>query len=310
MSSLKRSSARTVVGHVLLLLAAALPSLLEARPVSRWAPQRIAAKAEFLAVAEVIEVTERKRVPKEKTRWRIPLLLMTAKLRVVRSFVVTGAHTIRDGGTVKLAYHVVDRENCKSIVNGPHFPALSPGDVFVFPLRRTKGRSAEPWELIHEENFGLLTPAVVAAAPEPGPGTGAAVAFLRSELAGALTHGTYGTLLKSAKYLSHLHDWDRQFAKTYELLERGVADDEERWLNIAVASYCAMGIPRPRVADLLRPWENQKLQATLVAKALKHVNAENLEDRFIALSIEQCSLHTWGTAVTISVNYSRHPTAM
>ncbi len=309
MSDLKVFLSKVVIGLLVLLAAGLCPSFTDARPISSWTPERTLKEADILVVAEVLEVTQEERIAKEKTRWRIPLLRMSAKISVKRSFAISGEHGIHEGEAVPIEYYAIDQENCKGITNGPQFPNLSPGDVFVFPLKKTQTQEADSWELIDEEDFCLLTPAVIDRPRREGEArTG--IAFLRSELAGAFSRGRYETVFKAAKYLGHLHDWGKQFEETYKLVAEQVGDDQDRWLSIAVACYCAMGMPRSKVADLLKSGEHQRLQAALVAKALGHIDGNGLDDRIIALSMKQRNLHTWGTAVTIAGNYARHPTAI
>ena len=300
---------KVVVGSLVVVAVATWSPFADARPVSFWNPKRIVAKAEVLVVAEVLEVTEQEHVAKERNRWKIPLLHMNARIRVKRFFEISGKHTIREAEPITLTYCAIDWENCKAIVNGPNFPDLSHGDIVVFPLRKTIRQGQDSWELIHEEDFGLLTPAVIEQLRlDSEVKTG--IAFLRSELAGAFSTGRYETVFKAARYLSHLYDWDKQFEETCKLIARHVGDDQDRWLSIAVACYSAMGMPRPKIGDLPTSAEHRGLQAALAARALGHIDVDGLDDRFIALSMKQCTIHTWGTAVTISVNYSGHPTAI
>jgi len=154
-----------------------------------------------------------------------------------------------------------------------------------------------------------LTPAVIEH-PRLDGKVATGIALLRSELAGAFSTGRYATIFKAAKYLRHLRHWEKQFEETYKLIAQDVADDQDRWLSIAVACYSAMGVPQPKISDLMTSAEHPRTLAAFAAKALGHIDADGLDDRFIALSIKQSHAHTWGTAVTISVNYSGHPTAI
>jgi hypothetical protein len=292
-----------------LLIVVLFPATTEALGFRLWTPERILKKADLLVVGEVYEVTEVAQVAKEMTRWKIPLLRMNAKVRVKRLLAVSGKYEIGTTEPITLTYYAIDWETRGGVGNGPNFPALSIGDIYVLPLKRSSSQQKNPWELIGEEGYNLLTPAATEV-PEQHGQTKTGIVFLRSELAGAFSRGRYETVYEAANYLSRLRVWDRQFKETYELIEKHVADDQDRWLNIAVACYSAMGVPRPKIADLLKSGEHQRLPAILAAKALGHIRTDDLEDRFIDLSVKQLNVHTWGTAVTISINYSQHPTAI
>jgi len=178
--------------------------------------------------------------------------------------------------------------------------------VYAFPLRRANGKPEDGWKLIAEEDNGLLVPCVKEAIEGP---RGAGVAFLAAELAGTFAQGQYRDVYKAGKYLGELSSGYRTWP-LYILISRHIRDDEVRWLDIAVATHCAMGVPRPTIEQLRQRKGLRRPQGMLASRALRRVSDENLDDRVIATAIEHAAVHQWGTGVLLSQNYRRHPTAV
>ena len=299
---------KAVRGLAALLAAALLSPMADARPVRVWTMKEAADKADVLVTGEVLAVSRGRTLEPDETRWHAPILQMHARIRVLRSFARPGKPDIPKGCEISLAYSAVDWQKGTVIVNGPSFPRLHVGNVFVFPLRATAEGAA--WELIDEEDHGLLVPS--ARDPLPNGRVKTGVDFLHSELAAAFCRGTYEDIHRGARYVRWLHRVEDLDA-VYALIRTHTGDDQERWLSITTASYCAMALQRPKIAELLRDAERaepHRLLERLTAKALAHLRPERLDDRLIAHAIRHADVHNWGTAVTIIKNYPRHPTAM
>ncbi|GAF72887.1 unnamed protein product, partial [marine sediment metagenome] len=240
----------------------------------------------------------------DKNRWGQPLLQMRAEIRILRSLALSGTDGPGNDETIAIPYRAIDWQRCRGVANGPHFPELSAGEVFVFPLKNTGAHGEKQWQLIDEENFGLLTPAV---RERPVRGSERAAEFLVHELAAAFATGEYHTVFQAAQYCGFSR-WKREVRHA---LSRDVAslvgDRKDKWLAIGTACYSAGPVQRPKVAELL---EEPPEQPYLLAQAFGQLDREALDDLLIAESMKHCDLHAWGTAVTISLNYLRHPTAI
>ena len=299
---------KAIRGLAALSIAAALSSGVDARPVHVWRMEELAGKADVLATGEVVVVSRGRTLAANETRWRTPILQMHARIRILRSFSRPGKPVLPKNSEISLKYSAIDWEKCSGVTNGPIFPRLSVGEIRVFPLRASKEKGG--WELIHEEDTGLLLPATVEPLPHERPETG--VGFLRSELAGTFARGEYREIYQAARYVGWLHREENVNA-VYELIRKHTGDDQERWLSIATASYCAMVLQRPKIAELLKDPERatpERSLGSLAARALGHLRPEGLDDRLIAEAVKHAGVHQWGTAVTIIKNYPRHPTAM
>ncbi len=278
----------------------------QARPVSPYSPQRIADEAEVIVVGEVVEVTEAGRIPAEQTQWNAALLDMRAQVRVLRVYPHTEETKPAGGDLITVPYLAIDWENTRGLINGPFFTEFRAGDVYAFPLRRANGQPEAGWKLIAEEDNGLLVPCAKEAIEAPRD-TG--VEFLQAELAAAFAQGRYSDVYKAGKYLHELGSGYRTWP-LYILIARHVGNDEARWLDIAVATCCAMPMPRPTIEQLRQGQGLRRPQGILASRVLRRVSDHNLDDRIIATAIEHAAVHQWGTGVLLSQNYRRHPTAV
>lgn len=283
-----------------------LSNVAEGRLFSPLRLEDIAQEADVLVVGRVVEVKAVGKIAEDQTQWRIPLLRMSATIRPLRCFPRARETDFLKSPMMSVPYNAIDNERKPHRVNGPEFPSLSPGDVYVFPLRRASHADGETWELIREENWGMLVPAVEQ--PPDLSFVRTAVRFLRYELASALSRGGYRDIFRAAKYLGYVRA--EALEDVAEFIELDVADDRTRWLEIASAVYCSMPLQRPKLEDLQEDGSPPSRVAGLVARALHHADGEDLAVRFIEIVIEQAPIHRWGTRVTLSLNYARHPTTL
>lgn len=304
-----RAVSKAILRITAVLSCVLLSNSTDARPVYSWTMQELAKQADLLLVGEVLDVESAGTISPGQTHWTIPLLRMKASVRVLRVFPSSEKFTVATGDLISLEYQAIDRDKTNGVVNGPEFPSLSIGDVFAFPLRKaTAGK--EVWKLIGEEDSGLLVPC--AKEPLRAGALNNGVEFLQLELAGTFTKGKYQEVFKAGTYLYYClhHGASESFDTLFNLVTDHAGDDEPRWLEIAVATYCSMGGPRPKIADLLKTQAQASPQAALVAKALSHVQRTDLESNIITESLRHSQVHTWGTALTLSTNYPRHPTTL
>ena len=82
-SLMVRATSRTTLVMVGLVWVAIFPRPAGARIFFPWDVERIAQTAEVIAVGEVREVSIFRRIAREETRWRVPLLQKEAKIRVL-----------------------------------------------------------------------------------------------------------------------------------------------------------------------------------------------------------------------------------
>ena len=289
------------VGFAALVLAC---SSAHARPVYLWTPQEIAEKAAVIAVGEVLEVKVARPIPPEETHWKTPLLEMNAKIRVLRSFADGIQLSLSPSPEFLVTYSAIDWSRTDGVANGPQFPELHVGDVFAFPLQEMSDPARAERKLIGEEDFGLLVPCL-RESPE-GDAAARGEEFLLAELANTLRRGSYAEVYQAAKYGGHAL---RALQGAYDRLVGTV--DENQWLRIFVASYCALpSSPRPTIAEMLQGSTGDRPYAAFSVRALGHLKREGLDDRVIETAIRNMAVSSWGTALTLKLNYPRHPTAL
>jgi len=271
----------------------------------------IADKAEVLLVGEIVEISAVEKIDADKTRWNTPLLRLAAKIRVLRAFKGSGAHAIQQEKQIVLVYEVADWERGGGVSDGPFFREFAVGDVFAFPLRRATdeeaGKRQPAWRLIDEEDNGLVIPAQKEQLQDVRETTG--VGFLQSELASAFASRNYGTIFKAADYLSRAHVSTKATQAVFNLVEATVKEDQDQWLEIATAAYCALPIPRPRIIVAERAkWDAVRFGGgvNFFFQSLDRVHSEKCVEQLIAVAIKYSDFHEWGTGVTIGLNDPRH----
>jgi len=276
-----------------------------ARPVKFWTLEEIAGKSDVLAVAEVLDTRKVRSVPAAQSRFGCAINERSARVRVLRVHSQGGAPIgLKRGEVLAIRYWAIDWTKTQGIANGPSFPDFRKGEIHVFPLRRREGAGPDRFELLSDEDFNLLVPAARKRLPVDNIDMG--IEFLRAELAGALAKGRYADIVRAGEYLSSMHD-GAALAPISRLVAKQVGNDEERWLDIAVACYCAMPLQRSGIDDLLRDGKRKRPLERLIATALVEAGDNGLDARIIAKAIEHAPLHAWGTGITLQQNYPRHP---
>ncbi|MHB9107005.1 MAG: hypothetical protein ACYDCO_08115 [Armatimonadota bacterium] len=289
----------------LLCFALAFPAL--ARPMRTFSLDELVKQAEVLLTGEVVETAVVEAIPPEKTHWKSPLVRMRATIRVLRLAPKTGQAAPEPGGTITVGYEALDPKKPVMMVNGPMFPQLAAGEIYVFPLRKAAKEKQAEWELLHEEDSGLLVPAAKTPLREEAALDNKA--FLVTELASAFTHGECADIYRAGQYgMDYLL---RSDAGIPRLVEEAVKDDRERWRQIAVATYCASGMERPALSALAQG-KNADFRAfyQLVITALSHLDPAQMDEQLIATALDHASVHNWGTAGMLAQNYPRHPATM
>jgi len=158
---------------------------------------------------------------------------------------------------------VADWERGGGVSDGPFFREFAVGDVFAFALRRATdeeaGKRQPAWRLIDEEDNGLVIPAQKEQLQDVHETTG--VGFLQSELASAFASRNYGTIFKAADYLTRALVSTKATQAVFNLVKAKVKQDEDQWLEIATAAYCALPMPRPQIMEYADMGKRAKLDA-------------------------------------------------
>jgi len=280
-----------------------------ARPSRLWSFQSISETAELIVVGEVIEVVDRGPIAKEETRWNIPLRRMETEIRILRTFPRDVPEKLHSISLIRLEYNSTDHKKVFLLVNGPSFPHFSVGDIYAFPLRRSSPKERPVWELIDEENNGLLVPgATKPLRPDGKPQSG--VEFLLCELVSAFVNGRYQDMTNAAKMLYSIREPDVR-ERFNDLLLMNIVQDKDRWTQIALAAYCSLSRNyRPRVDSLPATLEGQQFRLDLTRTALRQLPRSESDSLLIREAVKQTQSFPFEMANMLSNNYPRHPTAI
>lgn len=280
------------------------------RGVHLWSIKELAQKADVLVVGEVIEVTLVEGIRPDMTHWNISLLRMAAKIRVLRAYAQDGSPPIQEEKPLILIYEAIDWEKDEHYSTALDLHEFAVGDIFAFPLRRETEQEAfirqRAWRLLDEENHGSVIPAQKEGIHD-APGK-SGVEFLESELAGAFASHDYATVYLAAKSSVWKHPSDASTERVFKLLEVQINDDENQWLAVGTAIYCAAGTPKQKISDLLRhnKMGKDREMFSFILAVLQKLSPEKLEERLVRLAVQHCDIHPYGTGVTIMINDHRH----
>lgn len=309
MSNSLRAShiAALAVGTAMVITGAA-----QARPVRLWQMSDLAAKSDVIVVGEITQITEVAKIGAKDNRWNTPLLQMKATVRALRAAGHGTTAAPAKGALIAIPFKRVDWEAGSPAPDGPMYPDLRAGEVWAFPLRRPADGKPGEWELIDEEDVGLLVPC--ARETTGGVGTGELGApSLIAELAGAFVHGDDATLVRAAKYLRNF-PWVPQedtIPRLGDAIAAQLPRGDARWLTIAVFSQCASGIPHPTVAEMLAGGgEEFQGGPRLAALALAKTDRRGLEERFLREVLRCASASSttlWGAGGVLVSGYLHDP---
>lgn len=276
-----------------------------ARHMKSWSPQELVDESDAIVVGEVERITEGERIPKD-AEWRLPVVMMRARVRVLRSTPSDAPHTPDAGSTIVVTYKNLTGTGAMNIMP----VRLAEGDRYAFPLTFPGPRQAD-WRLIGDEDYGgLLTPCVRAATQEGLEGE----AFLIHEYIGTLAFGDLRSLARAARCL---REYPRLAggqvdAQTLERIHDGLADrldeGDDRWLDIAAAVHCSFGTPKPAtMAELVDGGAGRGDVALMATLALSHVDREGVHERLIEAIIGGLGEFRGNAWNTVRDNYADHP---
>ncbi len=278
-------------------------------PSRLWSLQSISETAELIVVGEVTDVADLGPIHKEETHWRYPLRHMGAKIRILRTFPKDASAKLDRSGFIWLEYKAFDSKKVLIIINGPTFPYLSVRDVYAFGLRSTGSEEKSAWELLDEENNGLLVPSAV----KPFRSNGelkSGVEFLLYELSSAFINGSYQDMYNATRFIYTLKQM-KQKERLMEILLVNIGQDKDRWAQVALAGYCSLSRNnRPRLDSLPEKMEGQKFRFNLTRTALCQLPQSEFDSLLIREAVKQVQSYPLQMADMLSNNYPRHPTAV
>jgi hypothetical protein len=222
-------------------------------------------------------------------------------------------------------------------------PDLSPGQVFVFPLRRGakaargaaqanaqgaalaqgEGVPGQGWRLLEEPGINLLTPALPGEPPPVAPRDASASTtsvptgfdFLCRELANVLAQGDEAQI-RDVMGRYYLNYWGSisPLHNTFGLIEQSVRD-EERWLSIATTGLILSSRTTPRVPlrELLekqdqpekpKQWSKPEL---LLSRALGHLPRQGIERRLLRAVLRQSQTPNSGAPTLLLTDFASQP---
>lgn len=291
----------------LFLWLGSMPARMEAFGFIKTWQLKETANAPILVVGRVLSVEKRDRVPEGSLSWKAETWNMTAQVEVLRSFSRSGAAlAIQQLPVSFLAYG----PSVTQFTNGypPPLPHFEPGQVLILPLQENQHPGSELWRLTADSGVDLTIRSRAAVSDFVPPGT--ARLFLLREIADTLSRGTPGDVSAVAAYLAGQNE--DLAGEIVPLLEPAIAQDRQRWAEVAANLLAAQGIPRPSVADLLsgkaepKDWP-MRPSLFLAQAALRKLKASPETDALLIHTwIAEAPLHAWGSANSL-IEYASHP---
>jgi hypothetical protein len=270
-----------------------------------WSIEALAREAEVIAIGEVTKITPVEHIPGGPRGWPPPLLKKQAEIRVLRAyFSQTGARQWIWGPKLIIPFQVIDRKGEMRYSEEPQFPRLAVGDIRAFPLKIAAAGSTQPWQLLDDEDNGLLMPC--ARDPLPNAPRGNAVEFLQAELAGTLAKGRYEDVGQIAGQLMEylmVREGEDPTGGIRRLLVGSLKYNDQRWLEIVVAIYSRSGSPVPTIDQLLSPPARLRPDYSFAAWALGQVSKDNLKERLFRLAMERAAGDRGASAWILLPNY-------
>lgn len=311
------------------MLLVSSPIAIHAKPVYPWRLNEIASKADILVTGEVVEITTLKAIDKAHSFWRIPILHLKAKIRVLRAFSKPHHTNLQKDQTFALEYNAIDWKNIRiGVTDGPAFPGLDVARVYVFPLYQTGPPTATPvqenWKLISEKygvqdkTDGLLVPGIKGVTPNIPIKHG--FDFLMAELAGTFVLGNAGDIEHAAYYLDQMAgapylDHIKGAAKfdirpLFDLVARQVGTDTTRWAMITADSYGGTNSsPGTKLATLRSNPKPQQLRPpqAFLALALRHLHFPEDDALLIGEILHYMDIDPYNAAQLLTDNYAQNP---
>lgn len=253
-------------------------------------------QAPVLAVCSVEDVAKREPVASGTVRWSGSYQWHEATLRVERVHARLPLAPV-PGDRIVVRY-ISFGDIAGGISGSPIWPTFERGQRAVFPLSPSKERS-DRWSLVADEGFNTTVPAI-----EKEWRTADAPAtpreFIVTELINALANGSPIEQYAASNYMRESFAFP---SEAQRLLDAAIGNDEERWLGVAAAIVCSLGIPRPSLAEIMSSANNKDPIRgpilVLLAHALERGAKREFPDRLIIKLVDDAPAHAWGSATTL-----------
>ena len=217
-----------------------------------------------------------------------------ATLLVLRSFPEL---TVRAGERIHLDYEALPEGD--SGMSGPDVPHLTPGAIFVLPLKLNSKPSSNAWRLIADEGRSLVIPAILrkpAFAPRPRNGR----EFFLQEIASTLISGTRTEVFAEALYVG---GQKAIASEVMYLLEAKLGPDGDRWALIAASLLSSFGVPRPTVAEFRSGKDvagGDYFSGSLITAVIQRLgDSAKAKERLIHQLLINSDIASWGAGITL-----------
>jgi hypothetical protein len=253
-------------------------------------------QAPVLAVCTVEEIAQREPVAAGAVKWAGSYRWLEATLRVER---VHSKLALAPLGGDRITVRYISYGDMFGGINGsPVWPKFEKRQRAVFPLSPSKQRP-DRWALFAEEGANVTVPAI-GKAWRKGAGPVTPDEFILLELINALANGTPAEQFAASNYLRGLFGVPTEVSS---LLDDAIGNNEERWLAVAASLVSSLGVPRPRLAEMLSSNVEKDLSRgtmlPLLAHALQKGAKREFPDRLITKLVEDAPVHAWGSANTL-----------
>lgn len=182
--------------------------------------------------------------------------------------------------------------------SGPMLPRFQEGMVALFAIGPAEDGSGI-WTLTVKEGENVAMPALLnelEAVQVPAT----AQRFMLNELANTLENGSVSQQYKAARYAIHLSAVPVEMRG---VLEETLGEDDDRWLQIAVALLGSQGIPRPTVSEFMQKSEANSLGGArgfdFTGWALRKGATREYPERLIELLVRNAGGDSWGSAMSL-----------
>ncbi len=300
-----------MVRSILLLLA--IPLTADAGLLRRWGLQETA-NAPVLIAGRVLSVQRNQRDADASRRWSSEVWATTAEIDVLRSYTHAGETIAANRIRVRFLGYGPSGPPCCS-PPAADLPRLESGQVLIFPLLENANPASEPWRLIGDSGEYLTIPTAATLPESQGPPATARL-FLLREIANSLGRGEPLDVAAAGRYIASqdLAGGQDLTGELMPLLEPVIAEDRQRWAEVATNILAGEGIPRPIIAELLsgnpQPADLRYRKSLLLAQAaLRKLGASSDTDTLLIKTlIAEAPLHAWGSGATLA-EYANNPVA-
>lgn len=286
---------RNVWRHGVAALVFVFASTAHAGLVKSWSINELG-QAPVLAVCTVEDIVQRELVAEGTVKLAGSYRWHEATLRVER---VHSKLALAPVGGDRITVRYIGYGDTVGGISGfPIWPTFEKSQRAVFPLSPSKERT-DRWVLFAVEGMNVTVPAT-GKEWRSGDGPATPHEFILVELINALANGSSAEQFALSNYLGGLSAVPTE---AHRLLDAAIGNDEERWLAVAASLVSSLGVPRPRLADIMSgAVEKDSFRDTILpvlAHALQKGAKREFPDRLIAKLVDDAPVHAWGSATTL-----------